>query len=86
MQDNKPKHASKIGEAFYRINLWKTLSELPDLNPIKNLWHELKEYLRREVKPRNKDELVDGIVEFWGSVSGKKCRKYIRHLQKVIPV
>ena len=28
---------------------------------------------------------VDGIVQFWDSVSGEKCRKYIRHLQKVIP-
>jgi len=49
------------------------------------MWHELKEYIRREVKPKTKDELVDGIKEFWGSVSGEKCRKYIRHLHKVVP-
>jgi len=55
------------------------------LNPIENLWHEMKEFIRREVKPKTKDELVDGIVKFWGSVSGEKCRKYIRHLHKVIP-
>ena len=88
MQDNDPKHTSKLGESFLRtngINWWKTPPESPDLNPIENLWHELKEYLRREVKPRSKDELVDGIVQFWGSVSGEKCRKYIRHLHKVIP-
>ena len=34
---------------------------------------------------KNKDELVDGVAQFWESVSGEKCRKYIRHLQKVIP-
>ena len=88
MQDNDPKHTSKLGESFLssnRVNWWKTPPESPDLNPIENLWHELKEHLRREVKPRNKDELVDGIVQFWDSVSGEKCRKYIRHLQKVIP-
>ena len=77
-----------VGESFLRtngINWWKTSPESPDLNPIENLWHELKEYLRREVKPRSKDELVDGIVQFWGSVSGEKCHKYIKHLHKVIP-
>ena len=52
--------------------------------PIENLWHELKEYLRREVKPTTKDELVQGFEEFWGSVSSEKCRKYIRHLHKVL--
>ena len=57
----------------------------PDLNPIENMWHKLKEYIRREVKPRTKDELIEGIEEFWGLVSGEKCRKYIRHLHKVIP-
>ena len=32
-----------------------------------------------------KSELVDGIVQFWETVSVEKCRKYIRHLRKVIP-
>ena len=35
--------------------------ESPDLNPIENLWHDLKFYLESKVKPRNKQELVDGI-------------------------
>jgi transposase len=42
--------------------------ESPDLNPIENLWHELKEYLRREVKPSTKKELIDGINQFWHTV------------------
>ena len=41
--------------------------------------------LRREAKASIKDKLVKGIQDFWGSVSGEKCRKYIRHLQKVMP-
>jgi len=24
-------------------------------------------------------------MEFWETVTGEKCRKYIRHLKKVIP-
>ena len=88
MQDNDPKHTSRLGRHFLEDNevtWWKTPPESPDLNPFKNMWHEMKEYLRREVKPRMKDKLGDGIQEFWGSVSGEKCRKYIRHLKKVIP-
>ena len=59
--------------------------ESPDLNPIKNLWHELKEYICREVKPKTKADLLEGIRKFWGTVSKQKCQKYIGHLKKVIP-
>lgn len=59
--------------------------KFPDLNPIENLWHELKEYIRREVKPKTKDELVTGIFKFWERVDIAKCLKYIGHLKKVIP-
>ena len=62
MQDNDPKHTSGYAEHWMRengINWWKTPAESPDLNP---LWHELKEYIRREVKPKTKAELVAGII------------------------
>ena len=55
------------------------------MNPIENLWHEMKEFIRREVKPHTKDQLVKGIHRFWSTVNGEKCWKYIRHLDKVIP-
>ena len=61
-------------------------SQSPDMNPIENLWHELKEFIRREVKPRRKEELVEGILQFWETVDVLKCKKYIRHLRKVIPL
>ena len=88
MQDNDPKHAANMTKDWLRdnsINWWKTPAESPDLNPIENLWHELKEYVRREVKPKTKDELIRGIEEFWGTVDQAKCLKYIGHLRKVIP-
>ena len=55
------------------------------MNPIENLWHELKEYIRRDVKPRNKEQLVDGITQFWAIVDTHKCCRYINHLKKVLP-
>ena len=88
MQDNDPKHTSRYAQDFYEeagINWWKTPPESPDLNPIENLWHELKEYIRREVKPKKKEELIQGIRQFWCTVSKAKCAKYIGHLDKVIP-
>ena len=88
MQDNDPKHTSCLANAFFQdnaINWWRTPPESPDCNPIENMWHEMKEYLRREVKPKIKQELIDGIQEFWATVDVPKCTKYIRHLRKVIP-
>ena len=37
------------------------------------------------MKPRIKDQLISGISDFWRTVTVDKCRKYINHLQKVIP-
>ena len=53
---------------------------------IENFWHELKHNLRSNVKPRNKDELIKGIEDFWSTVTPEKCRKYIGHIQRVLPV
>ena len=45
----------------------------------------MKDYLRKHIKPKTKQELVDGIKTFWATVSEHKCLKYIGHLNKVIP-
>ena len=62
-----------------------TAIELRGKNGINFLCIALQEYLRREVKLTTKDQLVNGISQFWATVSVTKCRKYIQHLQKVIP-
>ena len=88
MQDNDPKHMSIYAAEFMKeksINWWKTPAESPDFNPIENLWHELKEFIRRETKPKTKEELIKGIEAFWGSITVEKCNRYINHLRKVIP-
>lgn len=82
------KHTSNYAIDFLQrknVNWWKTPAESPDLNPIENMWHELKEFNRREVNLQTKDELVAGIIKFWGTVTVEKCQKYINHLKKVIP-
>ena len=87
-QDNDPKHTSRAAQEFYAasgINWWHSPAESPDMNPIENVWHEVKEFLRCEIKPTTKEELVQGIKEFWSTVTLHKCCRYINHLQKVLP-
>ena len=68
IQDNDPKHTSNMDKAFLNSNRldssWITVP--------KNLWQEIKEYIRSEVKPKTKDEFMNCIAAFWGSVSGEK--------------
>ena len=50
-----------------------------------SLWHELKEYIRHEIKPSNKSELASRIKLFRNTVDTHEWYKYINHLQKVVP-
>jgi len=71
MADNDPKHTSNAVNDFLKsksitMNWWQTLAESPDCNPIENLWHELKEYIRCATKPTTKQ--LDEIKEFWDTI------------------
>ena len=84
MQDNDPKHTSRVATSFYTakgINWWRTPAESPDLNPVENCWGSLKQFLRSSYKPSNLQELIDGIEEFWQSLTPEVCKRYIQHLQ-----
>ena len=54
------------------------------VNPVELVCHELKEYIRSEVKPWSKQELIDGSKAFWNTIAPTKCQKYIGHLKKVV--
>ncbi len=79
---------SRAAQDFFsshNVNWWRTPPESPDMNPIENLWHEMKEFIRCQVKPKNKQELINGIINFWDLVDVHKCYRYINHLKKVLP-
>lgn len=84
------KHTSRRAKQFFddnNINWWQTPAESPDLNPIKQVWSHLKQYLTHIIKPKNKQELIDGIKHFWNTkLTAAQCTRYINHLHRVIPV
>ena len=63
---------------------WKSPADSPDLNPIENVWHEMKVYVRKQ-RPTTKDELVASILLFWSTMTAEKCNRYIDHVYKVLP-
>ena len=67
-----------IENLWHEVKVCLTLSFLLIINKLTS-----KEFLRREVKPRTKQELLDGIESFWLTVDVEKCQKYIHHLRKV---
>ena len=67
------------------MNYWPTPAESPDMNPIQNLWHELKNHLRSIVTPKIREELVKGIENFWVELTAEKRVRYIKHLKEVVP-
>lgn len=59
--------------------------ESPDLNPMENIFADMKWYLKANIKPKNQRQLIFGIKRYWRSVTVDKCDRYINHLYKVIP-
>ena len=82
MKGDDPKHTSADAIEDKGINWWQTPPESPDLIPIRNLWCELKEFIRRVLKPRTRERLIDGIKQLWKTVDVTKCQKIY---WKVIP-
>ena len=56
MQDNDVQEDTRFFEE--EGNWWRAPAESPDCNPIECLWHELKEFIRREIKPSCQGDLI----------------------------
>ena len=81
-QDNDLKHMSKsvtvwLQENKITVQPWSSMS--PNLNPIENLWKELKVWINCQ-SPKNLQELEHEPFEEWKKITEKTCSNLIKKL------
>jgi transposase len=70
--DNDPKHTAKVVKEYLknaRFEVLEWASQSPDVNPIENLWDQVKDQLEaRKDRPTSLPELFEMVKEEWQKV------------------
>ncbi len=82
--DNDPKHTTKATKEWLKKKHIKVLewpSQSPNLNPIDNLWRELKFRVAKR-QPRNLNDLERMCKEVWDKIPPEMCANLVDQLQE----
>ena len=83
-QDNDPKHSSKLVKTWFednQVSVIKWPAQSPDLNPIENLWHEIKKAIPKE-KITNKTQLWQEVQKAWYSIPKSICERLVDSMSR----
>jgi transposase len=82
--DNDPKHTAKSVKEWIQNQEFKTMvwpAQSPDLNPIENLWSQLKRRLNKyDSPPKGINELWERIQETWNNIQPETCLNLINSM------
>ncbi len=82
--DNDPKHTAQATKEWLRKKHFKVLewpSQSPDLNPIENLWRELKVRVAQR-QPQNITALEEICMEEWAKIPATVCENLVKTYRK----
>ncbi len=85
-QDLAPAHTAKGTKSWFNdhgVTVLDWPANLPDLNPIENLWGIVKRKMR-DTRPNNADELKATVKETWASIPPQQCHKLITSMPRRI--
>ncbi len=82
--DNDPKHTAKATKEWLKkkhINVLEWPIQSPDLNPIENLWRELKVRVAKH-QSQNLNDLERIFKEEWNKIPAEMCAKLVTNYKK----